>query len=356
MTLFSWSTTAASNNTADSTINWREGQAPATVNNSARAMMAAVAKFRNDLSGMTDTAGSSTAYTFASSQGYSALSDGITVTARLHTTSGAAPTLNVDSLGAKAIRVFSATALPTGALSGGSIHRFTYDSGDDVWYVHNYFSDSFNATTAPDLNAIEALSTTGILRRSGAATWSTDAGLGHLATTTADRLVGTNGSGAVGVATVTSPLAYSSSALSVGAASDSATGVIEVAVQSEMETATSTTLAVTPGRQFHHPVHPKAGGHWSAAPSAGAFDLDFGMGAITYHNAGDFSFAFDTAFSSENYWVVAMTSGSLAQSAAPAKNTSRSKTTTVFPLANLNFSSNNADTSDAGFIAFGDYA
>lgn len=38
----SWSTTASSNDSADSSINWLEDQAPSTVNNSARAMMAAI--------------------------------------------------------------------------------------------------------------------------------------------------------------------------------------------------------------------------------------------------------------------------------------------------------------------------
>lgn len=43
MGLWNWSTTAANNATADPSINWQEGQAPSTVNDSARAMMAAVA-------------------------------------------------------------------------------------------------------------------------------------------------------------------------------------------------------------------------------------------------------------------------------------------------------------------------
>lgn len=43
MALWQWSTTAANNATADSSINWQEGQAPSTVNDSARAMMAAIA-------------------------------------------------------------------------------------------------------------------------------------------------------------------------------------------------------------------------------------------------------------------------------------------------------------------------
>ena len=138
MTLFTWSQTAASNNTADSTINLREGQAPSTVNNSVRAIMAAAAKWRDDLSGALNTAGSSTAYTITTNQTYTSLSDGISVTARVHTTSGATPTLNVDSLGAKDIYIYSSQAVPTGGLLGGGIYRFTYDSGDDVWYVHSF--------------------------------------------------------------------------------------------------------------------------------------------------------------------------------------------------------------------------
>lgn len=43
MGLWQWSTTAANNATADPSINWQEGQAPSTVNDSARAMMAAIA-------------------------------------------------------------------------------------------------------------------------------------------------------------------------------------------------------------------------------------------------------------------------------------------------------------------------
>lgn len=42
MAIKDWSTTAADNDDADATINWTEGQAPSTVNGSARSMMAAI--------------------------------------------------------------------------------------------------------------------------------------------------------------------------------------------------------------------------------------------------------------------------------------------------------------------------
>lgn len=57
------------------------------------------------------------------------------------------------------------------------------------------------------------------------------------------------------------------------AATDSATGVLEIAVQSEMEAASSTTLAVTPGRQRYHPGMAKA---WAVVSNAGTPTLTAG--------------------------------------------------------------------------------
>ncbi len=79
MTVFLWSTTAASNDDIDGSINFQEGQSPASVNNSCRAVMAAIAKWRNDLSGNLVTAGSSTAYTLTTNQVFTSLTDGLFV-------------------------------------------------------------------------------------------------------------------------------------------------------------------------------------------------------------------------------------------------------------------------------------
>jgi hypothetical protein len=54
------------------------------------------------------------------------------------------------------------------------------------------------------------------------------------------------------------------------AASDTATGVLEIADKSEMEAASSTTLAVTPGRQHNHPAMPK---FWLRAAGGGSPSL-----------------------------------------------------------------------------------
>lgn len=181
MTLWKWSTTANTNTTADSTINWQEGQSPGSVNGSARAMMAAVAKFRDDMSGNLVTAGSSTAYTLTTNQTLTALTDGFAVTARMDETSGEAPTLNVDSLGAKSIAGVYGTAIATGALLAGGIYTFVYDSTDDKWIVHGRFGDGMFTGDYPDLVAIEALSgTTGALKKTAANTWALDDGTTNL--------------------------------------------------------------------------------------------------------------------------------------------------------------------------------
>lgn len=127
MSFFKWSTTAASNATADGSINWSEGQAPSTLNDSARAMMAAAAKFRKDISGVT-TAGTSTAFTIASNQVFDTLAhlDGNLITMIPHATSGAAPTLNVDGLGAKAINKSMGVAIATSALVLGTPYILLY--------------------------------------------------------------------------------------------------------------------------------------------------------------------------------------------------------------------------------------
>ena len=116
MSFFKWSKTANNNASADGTINWAEGQAPSTVNNSARAMMAAAAKYRDDIAGVT-TGGTATAYTVASNQVFDSLVslDGKIVAFVPHVTSGAGPvTLNVDGLGAKALRSSPGVELAAG--------------------------------------------------------------------------------------------------------------------------------------------------------------------------------------------------------------------------------------------------
>jgi hypothetical protein len=75
------------------------------------------------------------------------------------------------------------------------------------------------------------------------------------------------------------------------------------ASQAEMETATSTSVFVTPGRQLHHPAHPKAWVNFNGTGTV-AIRADYGVSSITDHNTGDYSVNFDVAFSSANYLAI----------------------------------------------------
>src|SRR3954462_10297863 len=122
MTFYKWSQTASADATADSTINWSEGQAPSSINDSARAMMAATAKYRDDIAGAIVTGGTSTGYTLSSFQVFDTL---VHMNAQMvaftpHATNGGTVTLNVDGLGAKPLRPSPNTELLAGTLVQGT--------------------------------------------------------------------------------------------------------------------------------------------------------------------------------------------------------------------------------------------
>jgi hypothetical protein len=177
MTLWKWSTTAANNDVADASINLRENQAPSTYNNAMRAAMAAVAKYRDDVSGSLTTGGTSTAYAVTTNQVFTSLIDGLKVVVTMHATNGASPTFAPDGLSAKPIQAFSGTAIPTGALGIGSIQELTYDSIADAWIVSGYDATALTSANSPDLAAIETLAgTSGALKKTAPNTWALDDG------------------------------------------------------------------------------------------------------------------------------------------------------------------------------------
>jgi len=140
---YKWSKTAGSNATADANVNFAEGQAPSTVNDSARALMASAAGFRDDISGAITTGGSSTAYTVTSNQIFDTLANmsGQMVAFVPHATNtnavGVDVTLNVDGLGAKSIRMQPSVALPGGTLVLGTPYVVVYNNSDAVFYLRN---------------------------------------------------------------------------------------------------------------------------------------------------------------------------------------------------------------------------
>lgn len=141
MALWSWSKTAATNATADSTINFAEGMAPSAVNDSCRAAMARVAEYRDDISGTITTGGTSTAYTVVSNQVFDSLAhlNGAMIAFIPHATNGATVTLNVDGLGAKALRSSPSVELLAGALVLGTVYVCTYVNADSAFYLQSFY-------------------------------------------------------------------------------------------------------------------------------------------------------------------------------------------------------------------------
>jgi microcystin-dependent protein len=148
---YNWSRTAASNATADSTVNWAEGQAPSSVNDSGRAMMASTAAFRDDISGAIVTGGTSTNYTVSSYQVFDTLAhmSGQMIAFTPHTTSGAGGVnLNVDGLGLKPLYTAPGVALPTGFLIEGTPYVALYNNSDAAFYLHGVFGNPYSVPIA----------------------------------------------------------------------------------------------------------------------------------------------------------------------------------------------------------------
>src|SRR5258708_4642607 len=140
MAFWKWSRTASSNAVADSTINWAEGMARSAVNDSARAMRARIAEWRDDVSGTVTTAGSGTAYTVASNQGFDNFADmnGAMIAFVPHATNGATVTLNVDGLGGKPLRSSPGIELASGVIVQGTPYVVTYNNSDGAFYLQGF--------------------------------------------------------------------------------------------------------------------------------------------------------------------------------------------------------------------------
>ncbi|MGJ5019383.1 phage tail protein [Bradyrhizobium oligotrophicum] len=145
MTLYRWSQTASADATADPTINWSEGQVPSSINDSARAMMAATAKYRDDIAGAIATSGTSTAYAVTSNQQFDSLPhlNGQIIAFTPHVTNGGTVTLNVDSLGPKPLRSGPNADLPAGSTIQGTPYVAVYNNSDGAFYLHGFYGNPY---------------------------------------------------------------------------------------------------------------------------------------------------------------------------------------------------------------------
>lgn len=130
--IYDWSLTAGDNATADADINWAENQLPYTVNDSARQMMARIKALINDLGGAVVAGGSANAITLTMNNAFSAYTNGMLVAFRAsNTNTDGGTTININSIGSKALKVYSASAerdLVAGQITSGGIYLAAYSS------------------------------------------------------------------------------------------------------------------------------------------------------------------------------------------------------------------------------------
>jgi len=153
-----WSVTAGANATADSNVNWSEGQLAPTVNNSARAMMAAQKAYSNTISGGITFGGAGNAYTATNDAvgAWSAYGAGLLIALKANHTNSGAATINVDGLGAKSIVTSDGGALIAGDIVSGGIYMLAYD-GTNMQVLNQLAGGSFQPLDAT-LTALAALS------------------------------------------------------------------------------------------------------------------------------------------------------------------------------------------------------
>jgi microcystin-dependent protein len=146
MPVYDWSQTANTNASADPTINYEIGMAPSAVGSSGRAVMAAIAQYRDDIAGAIVTSGTSTAYTLSSYSDYTSftLLAGQMIAFTPHVTNGATVTLNVDSLGPKPLRSSPGVELQAATIIQGTPYVATYNNTDGAFYLHGFFGNPYN--------------------------------------------------------------------------------------------------------------------------------------------------------------------------------------------------------------------
>lgn len=130
-----WSTSAASNNSAPPD-GFPEGQAPSTVNDCSREVMAAVARQFQDSDGSLVTAGTGVAYTLTTNNANAALADIGLLVFRAHLANTGSATLAVDGLTAKTIQA-DGNNLVADDLVINSLYVVAYNATNDTFDLLN---------------------------------------------------------------------------------------------------------------------------------------------------------------------------------------------------------------------------
>lgn len=127
-----YDTSAGGNNSAPPD-GFPEGQAPSTVNNAAREVMAALARWYKDANGSLTSTGSANAYLLTTNNVHATLAAQNLLVFRANFANTGAATLKVDSLTAKAIKKNHDQDLVSGDIEQNQIVVVAYNATDDVY-------------------------------------------------------------------------------------------------------------------------------------------------------------------------------------------------------------------------------
>lgn len=158
--------TTASNNT-DVLNQSTAGTANAnTLDTIVQSVLALLARFANDLGGTGTVGGTADAITLTTAATFQALEDGLTVAFKAGGDNTGAATINVDSLGAKAIRLRGDTALGANAILENGRYLLQYDSAynssSGAWVLLNAEASGTDLSAYAKLDTADQTVTGGV--------------------------------------------------------------------------------------------------------------------------------------------------------------------------------------------------
>lgn len=150
-----YSVTADDNN-ASSPNGMANGCAPSTVNDTWREGIARMKRWYEDCQGAKTTTGSSNAYLLAASRVVASYAAGDAYMFKAnHTNTSAGSTLNVDSVGAKAIVTPTGAAIAAGSITSGGVYLVAYEASVDKFMLiggsHSGGDNPFIYNSSPTL-------------------------------------------------------------------------------------------------------------------------------------------------------------------------------------------------------------
>lgn len=126
----------------------------------------------------------------------------------------------------------------------------------------------------------------------------------------------------------------------------------DIAAQSDMETGTSTTTLVTPGRTQYHPGVAKAWAKVTVSGSTPVLTVGYNVSSVTDNSPGETTLNLTTAFSSSNYAVVCSVLNSSTGGQVEGAEVVSQTTTAIRIRTFTATSSSNADKSNADNLTF----